>query len=81
MPVGCQDIYITLFWCSVLDLFPSSSLQTVEVFFTSTSLVHFFTVGLTVFPYSGRIYSQIMATLPFFIVFFAMDFFLAQFWL
>ena len=53
-----------------------------RVFFTSTSLGHLFTVGPIVFPYSGKIYLQIVATLTLFlIVFFAMDFFLGSVWL
>ena len=67
------------FGALIWTFFPVYHYRTVKCFLTSISLGHFFTVGLTVFPYGGRIYSQIVATLI--LVFhsvLAMDFFLGK---
>ena len=54
--LGCSSIKVhggifhnQLFWNSALDLFSQFSITGCRVFFTSTSLEHFFTVGPKLF--------------------------------
>ena len=59
----------------VKSFFPQFFITSCNVFFTSTTLVHFFTVGLMLFPFVlGKILHVCGHSVPFFIVFSAISF-------
>ena len=71
-----------LFWIIGLKVFSQFFITSCNVFFTSTTLEHFFTVGLMFFPLWWENLYVCGHSVPFFIVFSAMSFLYGfSFWL